>query len=133
MIKKMCFVFVGWYRASLKHAPMMRSYAWLITFLLVLDTVWHHFWAERLLRNYTGVREEMWWGSMVNNTNKVCAFGMELAAATLRLLSLPVWYLLWNGGYLSGNTIGGMSAYETYAAIPGASGFPDHLKPPGPL
>ena len=28
----------------------------LLVFLLALDVVWHEFWAERLLRNYTGVR-----------------------------------------------------------------------------
>jgi hypothetical protein len=51
-----------------KHGPMMRSYSWLVTYLLMLDVVWHHFWAERLLRNYTGVREEneMWWGLAVH-------------------------------------------------------------------
>jgi hypothetical protein len=42
---------------DLKHGPMMRSYAWLVSYLLILDVVWHHFWAERLLRNYTGVRQ----------------------------------------------------------------------------
>ena len=70
---------------------MMRSYSWLLTFLLVMDVTWHHFWAERLLRNYTGVREEheMWWGLMVANTNKLCGFGMEMVAGTLRLVSLP--------------------------------------------
>ena len=129
-----CALF-GIVAVDIKHGPMMRSYAWLVAFLLTLDTAWHHFWAERLLRNYTGVREEheMWWGIMVANTNKVCGFGMEIGAAILRLLSLPVWYLLWHGGYISGNAIGG--GYENYSAIPAASahGFPEHLKPPGPL
>ena len=68
-----CALF-GIVAVDLKHAPMMRSYAWLVTFLLLLDVIWHHFWAERLLRNYTGVKEEneMWWGLMVANTNKLC-------------------------------------------------------------
>jgi hypothetical protein len=94
---------------DLRHAPLMRSYAWLVTFLLVLDIVWHHFWAERLLRNFTGVQEnqEMWWGLMVANTNKVCGFGMELVCGILRLLSIPLWFMLWNGSYLAGHPNGG--------------------------
>jgi hypothetical protein len=75
-----------------------------------------------------GLREgdEMWWGLMVANTNKICGFGMELAAGSLRLLSLPVWGLLWHGGYLGSNLL------HSYAAIPSSGNFPEHLKPPGP-
>ena len=78
----------------------------------------YHFWAERLLRNYTGVREEneMWWGLMVANTNKVCGFGMELCAGLLRLCSLPVWFLLWNGDYLAGGSGGRAQGYEMVKA-----------------
>lgn len=114
---------------DLKHGPMMRSYSWLLTFLLVMDVTWHHFWAERLLRNYTGVREEheMWWGLMVANTNKLCGFGMEMVAGTLRLVSLPVWFMLWNGDYLSGDGMGRATGYEMI----GARGFADHGKIPG--
>ena len=70
--------------------------------------IWHHFWAERLLRNYTGVKEdqEMWWGMMVANTNKFCGFGMEMVCGFLRLVSIPIWFMLWNGSYLAGNANG---------------------------
>ena len=100
---------------DMKHGAMMRSYAWLVAYLLILDVVWHHFWAERLLRNYTGVREaqEMWWGLMVANTNKVCGFGMELATAIMRLCSLPVWFLLWHNGHLEGNAQVGFQGYSS--------------------
>lgn len=116
-----------------KHGPMMRSYSWMVTYLLILDVVWHHFWAERLLRNFTGVREEkeMWWGLMVANTNKICGFGMEFTSGNLRLLSLPVWYMLWQGGYLGSSSTS--AGFDNYAAIPASShGFPEHRKPPGP-
>ena len=112
-----CALF-GLVALDLRSGPLMRSYATLVVYLLVLDVVWHHFWAERLLRNYTGVREEneMWWGLMVANTNKVCGFGMELCAGLLRLCSLPVWFLLWNGDYLAGGSGGRAQGYEMVKA-----------------
>jgi hypothetical protein len=111
-----CALF-GIVAVDLKHAPMMRSYAWLVTFLLLLDVIWHHFWAERLLRNYTGVKEEkeMWWGLMVANTNKFCGFGMEMVCGFLRLASVPIWFMLWNGNYLSGSAPG--DAQEVMASV----------------
>jgi len=111
-----CALF-GIVAVDLRHGPMLRTYVSLLVFLLALDVVWHEFWAERLLRNYTGVREdsEMWWGVMVANTNKICGFAMEMAGAVTRGTSLLVWAALWYGDHLSGNgtTVGYASIPET--------------------
>ena len=81
-----CALF-GLVALDLRSGPLMRSYATLVVYLLVLDVVWHHFWAERLLRNYTGVREEneMWWGLMVANQQ-----GVRLRHGAVRGAAAPV-------------------------------------------
>ena len=93
-----CALF-GIVAVDLRHGPMLRTYASLLVFLVALDVTWHEFWAERLKRNYTGVREdaEMWWGVMVANTNKICGFAMEMAGAITRGVSLLIWGVLWYG------------------------------------
>ena len=113
-----CALF-GIVAVDLRHGPMLRTYASLLVFLVALDVTWHEFWAERLMRNYTGVREdaEMWWGVMVANTNKICGFAMEMAGAITRGVSLLIWGVLWYGDHLSGAPImagGGRG----YASIP---------------
>ena len=99
-----CALF-GIVAVDLRHGPMLRTYASLLVFLVALDVTWHEFWAERLMRNYTGVREdaEMWWGVMVANTNKICGFAMEMAGAITRGVSLLIWGVLWYGDHLSGS------------------------------
>ena len=70
---------VRWRARYLASSPLTSAtdrcsaYASLLVFLVALDVTWHEFWAERLKRNYTGVREdaEMWGGVMVANTNKI--------------------------------------------------------------
>ena len=94
-----CALF-GIVAVDLKHAPMMRSYAWLVTFLLLLDVIWHHFWAERLLRNYTGVKEEKEMvGADGGEHEQILRLRMEMVCGFLRLASVPIWFMLWNGNY----------------------------------
>ena len=113
-----CALF-GIVAVDLHHGPMLRTYASLLVFLVALDVTWHEFWAERLMRNYTGVREdaEMWWGVMVANTNKICGFAMEMAGAITRGVSLLIWGVLWYGDHLSG-TAAMAGGGGGYASIP---------------
>ena len=52
---------------------------------------------------------------MVANTNRFCGFGMGLVGGFLRLASVPIWFMLWNGNYLAGSAPG--DAQEVMASV----------------